>query len=415
MTHLLLLPVAAAAAALIAFLCGMETAFFSMSRQKVRHLRDRGVPGAAAVLEVASDPNRYVATTLVGINLGHAVFGSIVAFLLLDLIADPRHAQIATIAVVTPFVLIACELLPKALFRQYPHGLAIRFARAFALVERLLWPVVVPALALSKAIMADVRRERRREAEVAREELEALVKEGERHGAIEDDEAELAEAALDLARTQLKEVMVPRVDVAWIDVASSWRETAARFLEEGYSRLLVVDETPDKVIGTVHFLDLVATSPEGFDLRRIAVPPVFLPETMRADDALAEIRRRRAHAAVVVDEYGGTAGLVTVEDLLEEIVGEIEDEHDEGDFRVVALAEGLWSVDAHADLDDLRERCGLDPGTTEAETLGGWITERTGSIPRAGARVEAGSFEVTVTAADEKTVRRVVLRRRPGG
>lgn len=410
MIALFLVPVAAAAASLIAVLCGMETAFFTMSRQKMRHMAKRGIPGAAVVLAVASNPDRYITTTLVGINLGHAVFGSIITYAFLQFL-DPHRAQIAATAAVTPFVLVACELLPKAFFRKYPHGLALRLARPFAVLERILSPLAVPALAASRAILADVRRERRREAEAAREEIEAMVKEGERHGALEDDEADLAEAALDLARTQVKEVMVPRVSVAWVSVAASWKETAACLLEDGYSRLLVCDGGPDRPVGTVHFLDVVAGDPAVFDLRGFARPLVFIPEAMRADDALAEIRRRGAHMAVVVDEYGGTAGVVTVEDLVEEIVGEIEDEYDEGDYRFVSLSEGLWSVDGHAALGDLATACGFVPGETEAETLGGWITERLGTIPKPGARVSAVGFEVTVTAADEKTVRRAMLRK----
>lgn len=413
MIPILLTLVAAAAAALIAFLCGMETAFFSLSRQKLRHMARRGAPGAASVLETAMDPDRYVTTTLVGINFGHALFGSIVTFLLLGFMSAER-AQTAAVLLVTPFVLVVCELFPKALFRRHPHGLALRFARPFAWVERALLPLTAPVAVAIRAIMAEVSRGHRREEE-ALDEIRALVRAGGRAGSLEDDEARLTEAALRFARMRVRAAMVPRMEVAWIDAGASYAEALARFADTGYERLLVCEASADRPVGTIHFLDLVAAGVEGFDLRRTMQAAVFVPASMRAGAALAEIRRRRARMAVVVDEFGGTAGIATAADLAEEIFGVFDAAGGAEDVRIVEMTEGLWTVDARIPLAEVREACGFDPGRTSAETLGGWVTERHGGIPSRGVRVDDGAFEATVVAADARAVRRVMLRRRPPG
>lgn len=396
--------------ALSAFFSGIEIGFFSVSRAKIRNLAGGGDRRAAIVAGALDHPERLIGTVLVGNNIVNTTIAVVMTWYLNRLFDEPaKSAMVATI-IVTPLLFFGGEYLPKAVFRLRPHAATLRFAPLFRFFWLVLHPAVSLVLGISSRLAPGAGRSAEFDVQHRRDEILALVRHGEKTGILEDDEKTMIESVFGLAETIVREVMVPRVAMAAIPADLPYPAMVAQALAEGYTRYPVYKGTPDRVIGVLHVADLLVE--ERFDRSTLA-PPLYLPLTMKVDDALEKLRAEGAHLAIVVDEYGGTAGIVTIEDLLEELVGEIEDEFDDAHAKATRLEENRWSADARADLGEIFEELGLaiDEGEIESESIGGLVTEKLGRIPRIGDAIEFHGFALRVTAADERRAIRVEIER----
>jgi putative hemolysin len=399
----------AAMIGIVAFFAGVETGLFSVSRPKLENLAAKGDRRAVILTHLLEKPDEFIGTALVGINLAHVTLAVVTAWYFNTIFSNPTVSAAATTVIITPLILLFGEILPKTVCRLRPHATSLRSARVFRFVHRLFWPVTGFILGISRLLLPKGWQKAEIDVESRRDEILALLKEGEKSGVVEDDEKEMIQAALELGQKSIREVMVPRVAMAAIAQDMAHEAMVAFVLSEGYTRYPVYAATPDKIVGILHVADLLH---EGrFDPSRLT-RPFFLPEFTRVDDALEQLRREGGHIAVVVDEYGGTAGIVTIEDLLEELVGEIDDEFDDSHAKVIRVGDGRWSVDALADLGEVIEQLGLalDEAHIEAETVGGMMMERLGRIPRSGETVALGPYVFAVTAADDRRVNRVEIR-----
>jgi CBS domain containing-hemolysin-like protein len=250
---------------------------------------------------------------------------------------------------------------------------------------------------------------------LAEGDLDAFLDLAEEEGLVSEKDEALLRGVADFGEAVVREVMTPRVDMVSIDAATTIEDLASLVNEHKFSRVPVVSETVDQVVGIVNIKDLVEALAKGSAKKRvteIARPPIFVPETKRVRDMLSEFQRCREHLAIVVDEYGGTAGLVSIEDLLEEIVGEIQDEYEVEDLAVVQQADGTVIADGKAEVEEIERALSVDLGDTEFETVGGMAFVHLGYVPRPGDEFDYNDLHVTVLEADDRRVHRVRIARR---
>jgi CBS domain containing-hemolysin-like protein len=259
------------------------------------------------------------------------------------------------------------------------------------------------------------------EAQITAEELRLIVERGGEQGVLEAEEEQMINSIIELGERRLHEVMIPRIAIVALPASATLEEAIDKLVEEGHSRIPVYEETIDEVVGILYAKDLLpflkSSSGPRPAIRALLRPPVFVPESMTIDDLLHEFQRRKVHIAIVLDEYGGTAGLLTIEDLLEEIVGEIQDEYDTEEPMVVRLSDDEARVDGRADVDDLAELFDLNlelEDADEYDTVGGLVYHRIGGVPSPGDQIDVNGLTLTVETTDGRRVGKVlVVRRRP--
>jgi CBS domain containing-hemolysin-like protein len=245
---------------------------------------------------------------------------------------------------------------------------------------------------------------------ITEEEIKTLVDVGEEKGVIEQDEREMIYSIFEFRDRVVREVMVPRIDIVAVDVSTSMVEALDVIMQAGYSRIPVYDDNIDRVLGLLYAKDLLHYLRHGqtdVPLQDVLREPYFIPETNKVDELLPDLQRRKVHVAIVVDEYGGVAGLVTIEDLLEEIVGEIQDEYDAEEPLVEALGDGAYVFDARIPLDDVNKRMGIELASSVADTLGGYVYEQLGQVPSVNAQIAGADVEITVMSVSGRRIKRV--------
>jgi CBS domain containing-hemolysin-like protein len=250
---------------------------------------------------------------------------------------------------------------------------------------------------------------------ITEEEIQEIITAGEEEGLINPEENAMIKSILHLRDTVVREIMVPRTDMACIDAAGTIHDARVKIIASGHSRLPVYDGTLDNIIGLAYAKDLLkywGMDNASVDLRKILRSPYYIPETKNLEELLQEFKRKRVHMAIVMDEYGGTSGLVTIEDLLEEIVGDIQDEYDLEEEWLLQQPDGSIIVDARLPVEELTEHLGIEVEREMFDTVGGLIIHLTGRIPRAGEEIETTDIHLTVLDADERKIRRVMVRKK---
>lgn len=247
---------------------------------------------------------------------------------------------------------------------------------------------------------------------VTEEEIHEIMDAGEEEGLINEEENEMIRSILEFRDTVVREIMVPRTDMANISVDAGVREVLGSIISCGHSRIPVYDGTIDNIVGVIYAKDLLrywGMDSSLIDIRKIMRPPYFVPETKNLEELLAEFKRKRVHLAIVIDEYGGTSGLVTIEDLLEQIVGDIQDEYDLEEEWLVEETNGAVTVDGRLSIEELEEHFGIEIERDKFDTVGGFIIHLAGRIPKTGEKVEGDSLLMTVLDADERKIKRVKI------
>jgi len=407
---------------LSAFFSGSETALFSLSEPERRRLQEKGTRGTRRVLRLLEQPRQLLTTILIGNTLVNVSAATIAALLTADVAEayqfSPTWAMLAEVVVVTLVILIFSEVTPKIIAVRHNERYAVLAAGVLGPLIVLFSPLVRPISALSQWLerLLGVREG----AFVLTEpELRALIDVGEEKGELEEDEREMIHSIFEFGKTHVREIMVPRIDMVCVERSASLRELVDLIKSKGHTRIPVYENTVDNVIGVIHAKDLLpylGKENANIDLGELARPALFVPESKLIDELLREFQKERTHMAIVVDEYGGTAGLVTLEDVIEEIVGEIQDEYDREVPLYQKIDENTYLMAAKMDLDEVNELLGADlPTDKEYESLGGFIFHLTGHVPREGDRIEFGGFEFTIEKVQGNRILSVRVRRKKGG
>ena len=393
---------------LSAFFSATETAYSSLNRARLKSLADRGQKRAADTLALADRYDELLSTILVGNNLVNIALASVGTVMFVRWLGD-AGVGVST-AVVTVFVLIFGEISPKSLAKEVPE----RFAMAVYPLIRVFVTVLKPVnwlftkwkQFLSRLLRVDD------DHAITQDELLTLVEEAKQEGGMNADESELLKSAIEFHDLDVSDILTPRVRVDGVPLESTKQETADKFESSGYSRLPVYEETLDHIVGVIHQKDFYNRARKGgdFDLSAIMKKPVYVPQGAKISDTLRLLQRTQSQMAVVADEYGGTVGIVTMEDILEELVGEIWDEHDEVEEPFRFINESTCRALGSADPEELFEKLGLDC-STEASTVSGWVMEMTERVPQPGDSFDCGPWHATVLRTDGRHVQEIELRR----
>jgi magnesium and cobalt exporter, CNNM family len=406
-----------------------EIALVTMRRTRIDQLVEEGDRSARRVKRLVSDPARFLAVTQIGLTFLGFLASAYAAVNLttslqffLESTGVPilsTSAEAISLIVVTMllalFTIIFGELVPKSLALAHPESFALRLSGFVELMLRLLSPLVVVLTAITRRVAGVLGAGQQAEGVMSTEELRILVERGGEQGILEAEEEQMIQAVIELGDQRIHEVMIPRIDMVSLPADATLDEVIDKVIDQGHSRIPVYEETIDEIVGILYAKDLLpflkpSTGPRA-SLRSLLRTPVFVPESMSVDDLLHEFQRRKVHIAIVLDEYGGTAGLVTIEDLLEEIVGEIQDEYDTEEPLIVRLSEDEARIDGRVDVDDLGDlfdtNLGLEDGD-EYDTVGGLIYHRIGGIPKPGDEVVVDGLRLTVESTDGRRVGKVL-------
>jgi len=408
-----------------------EIAFVTVRRTRLDELADEGDRRAARALRLLKDPGRFLAVIQVAITFLGALASAVAAVSIVELLATPlsgvswigERAGVLALLVVTLLVsvvsIVLGELIPKGFALANPDRIALAASGPISLFAKIVSPLVALLVLLTKVISKPFGIDPTRTPELSAAEIRLIVEQGSQQGVLEAEEEQMISAVMSLSDSKLHEVMVPRIDIVAIDQEATFDEAVEVVLKEGHSRTPLYRESVDHIVGILYAKDLLRLIAAGGPrprLRDIMRPALFVPESQSVDDLLHELQRRKVHMAVVLDEYGGTAGLVTIEDLLEEIVGEIQDEFDEEEPMKVEIGPGEVILDGRADIDDLTEL--VEPALEleddeEYDTLGGFVYHRIGRVPVVGDAVVIEPFVITVIKVSGRRVGKVRVRWTP--
>ena len=399
---------------LSAFFSASETAFSSVNLIRLRQYAEDGRPGAKKALNVAERFDEVLLAILIGnniVNLASASLATIVATEVLHLGAS--GAPIAT-AVMTILIIIFGEILPKSYAKENSESLTLAIGTIYYYMIIIMKPLIKIFMVL-KDFVAKLYRKKDDEPSVTEDELNVIIDTMEEEGVLQQDEVEMLQSVLDLSETFVKDIMTPRVDVIAVDVHDSTEHIKNVFLEEKYSRIPVYDESRDNIVGILYERDLFSAiiergSTEDIVIADIMRDPMYVSYTMRVSDLLTRLQLEKQHLAIVADEYGGTAGLVTMEDVLEEVVGEIYDEHDEEEQFFTKKSDTLYEVKADIELDELFDIMDIDLDIPEdAYSLGSWMYSKIEDIPDIGDMYQYHNLVFTIIEVEDRRIKRVKI------
>ena len=399
-----------------ALLTGAEAAYFSLGRARLRELAEEEAKDPGALGPLLEQPHELLVTLLVGItlvNIGASALAAAVAERLFG------HAGLA-IAIGGMIFLLSVfgEVLPMTLAVERPRRFSQWVNRPVGWLSVLVAPIRAALGGFTALTLRLVGSERPQgEPEISEEELRTLVDVGAREGVVDRTEREMIHRVFELEDTVVREVMVPRPDTFCLDVTTPPGELLDLLRENLHSRVPVFEETIDQIVGVLYTKELLPHLrglPPNFDLRARLHPPYFVPESKRADALLREFQAKKLHLAIVVDEYGGTAGLVTLEDLLEELVGEIRDEFDEEERLIQKLDAGSFRVSGKLPIDELNAVTGLQIPKESFDTVGGWVLDLFGRVPHKGEKKETANLFVAVEKVERTRVVEVLVTLRDG-
>ena len=389
---------------LSAYFSATETAFTSLNRIRLKSKADNGDRRAKLVLELSENYDRLLSTILIGNNIVNNVATTLSAVLFIDLLGSGTGPAVSTV-VLTVVILIFGEISPKSLAKESPEA----FARFSAPILRVLLVILTPLNFIFtqwKKLLGLLFR--RKDAEgITDEELMTIVSEAEDQGGLDEDEGQLIRSAIRFDDLEAGDILTPRVDMVALEDTATMDEAAALFAEEGYSRLPIYHENLDDIVGVIHQKDLFSARYHGrADLSALIHPVLHITATAKIDELMRQFQRTKTHMAIVVDEYGGTDGLLTLEDVVEELVGEIWDEHDEEEVFLRKLGPDAYAVDAAMDFDDFAAYFHLKTDS-EMVSVSGWVMEQFGRVPEAGDSFTFDGLRVEVTRVENHRIEEI--------
>lgn len=394
-----------------AFFSASETAISSVNRIRLKNMAENGNRGAARALKILGKYDKALTTILIGNNIVNITCSSIATVVCIAVVGEQYGSLVSTI-VTTIVVLIFGEVMPKSIAKDHAEPIAIGVSAVISFLMLIFTPFSAFFILLKKGIAKLFRS--KESVSVTEEELMAIIDEIEDEGVLEQQESNLVRSALQFDETTVDEIITPRVSVVAVDVNDSAKDVCDKFLSEQYSRMPVYDKTLDNIIGVINqkdFLKEYLAQGEKLMIRDIVQETVYFPHMLRISEVLRTMQKKKCHMCVVLDQHGGTLGIVTMEDLLEELVGEIWDESDEVKSPITTVSENVFEVYGDVSLGNLRrffEDREIDVEIeSEAHTVAGWVLELFGSIPKNGDTVRSERFVVTVLEAAELRVNKV--------
>ena len=387
-----------------------ETALTSANKLRLQYLSEKGNRRAKTASDVSSDTDRLLSALLIGLNIVVIVSTSLVTAFFIKLFGN-KGILISAI-VWTVITLIFGDIIPKTIAAKIPVRSSLRLATFVKILIILLTPFTWIFKKISNVtIYPIVKKLKEDEPSVTEEDIKSLASFGEREGIIEELEKEIIHNVLEFTDSVVHEVMVPRVDMIGVDKNATTTEVIKTIKESGHSRIPVFEDDIDNIIGVIYAKDILIYAKEGKELKitEIMRPVHFVPETKKIVELLAEMQKLKVHIAVALDEYGGTSGLVTVEDLLEEIVGEIQDEYDQELPKIVKIDENNFLIGGGASIEEVIEETGLPISQGEFDTMGGFIFSYIGRVPKQGEEIKINDYKITVTSVISKRIAQVKL------
>ena len=390
---------------LSAFFSSSETALMSVNKIRVRTLADAGLSSAKILVKVLDDQPKMLSAILIGNNIVNISASSLMTVLVTDVFGS-KFVGAAT-GVLTLLVLIFGEITPKTTATLYSESMALKFAKPIYLLMQVLTPVIFIVDILAKGVLKLLHIDPNKKPEaITEEELRTIVEVSHEEGVIESDEKKMIYNVFDFGDSVARDIMVPRIDMTFIDVNSSFEEVLEIFREEKYTRYPVFEETTDNVIGIVNIKDLILLeSDKEFCLCDHLREPMYTYEFKKTAELMVELRKTLNNIAIVLDEYGATAGLITMEDMLEEIVGEIRDEYDEDEEDLVKKLNATeFAVDAAMKLDDLNDQIGLNLESEDYDSIGGFVIGLLDHLPEEGEEVVYENLRLVVEKVERNRI-----------
>ena len=391
-----------------AYFSATETAFSSLNRIRVKNMAEKGNKKAKLVMQLADDYDSLLSTILIGNNIVNILLASLATLLFVDMLGEDIGPSVST-AVTTIVVLIFGEVSPKSIAKESPEQFAMFSAPFLQLLVIVLTPFNYLFGLWKKMLSKLIKSENNNS--ITEEELLTIVAEAQQEGGIDEQESMLIRSAIEFSEQEAKDILTPRIDIEGVSTEASKEEIAKVFVETGYSRLPLYEESMDHIVGVIYQKDfynhIYHTDKE---ITSIVRPALFIPESKKIGELLKELQYKKSHIAIVLDEYGGTTGIVTMEDILEELVGEIWDEHDEVTHEIEKVSDTEYLVLGSTNLEDLFEMLDKEKDEDmEVLTVSGWVMELLGKIPEKGDKFEFEDLQVLVLEMDEKRVEKIQI------
>lgn len=403
---------------LSAFFSSAETAFTAVNKLKLRHMAEEGDLRAKKTLKLIDNPSKLISTLLIGNNIVNIFASSLATLIALDKFGI-NATGIAT-SILTVVVIIFGEITPKSFATQYAEQVSMLYSKPVGILMTLLTPFVIIFYSIASFLIrlfgGDINQAHPL---VTEEELKTMVDVGSEEGVFEEDEKEMLHNIFDFGDLQVKDIMVQRVDITAIDVDSTFDEVLEVVAKEQFSRFPVYQEDIDDIIGILNVKDLLFLRDQervDFDLKAYIREPYFAYEFKRITDLFKELKKNRTHISVILDEYGGTVGIVTIEDLLEEIVGEIDDEYDDDkESDIITLRKNEYLVSGSYRLDELNDILDTNIESEEFDSIGGYLIGILGTFPANGEIIETDGMKFIVDEVDKNRIKKIKLVLHPEG
>ena len=393
---------------LSAFFSSSETALMSMDRLRVKYLAEKDRHGARKLLDLLEKPDNLLSAILVGNNVVNIMVSVFAKTLFIDFFG--QRGELLTILVLTPVLLIFSEVCPKTYAATYPEKLSFRVLHPIRFFMWLLRPITWVVSRVSRVFTHFLRGEDERPI-ISEDEIRTIIEFGEDAGVVAEDKRRMLHGVFDLSAIRVRDVMVPRTEVVGVPSDFSFDDVIQLVSSARHSRFPVYDGDLDRVVGVIHSKEILnyLDKPEEFNLARLARPPFFVPEAKPIETLMQAFRRKHLHMAIVVDEYGGVDGICTLEDIVEEIVGEIQDEYDEEEILIRSLGSNRYMVDGSAALRYINRRFGLDLSEEHVNTLAGFLLHTMGSIPEVGDVCEADGVSFKVHLVEDRRIEQIEM------
>jgi len=399
-----------------AFFCSAETAFIGLQKLRLQHLIQRGHPSAKMVAKIVEQPEKFLATVLLGINFFETAVATLGTIIAVSLIRDANWAVAIATIVITILTLVFAELIPKSLAVRYGERLALRYARPLEIISAVLYPLVYILNRIGIRFTRLVGESEIPKPTISEEEFRTAISIGEAEGVVEGNEAEMLHKVFEFTDRPVSKVMVPRTEIAWVEQGTKLIDFLNLYTQGRYSRFPVYKDNTDNVVGILHAKDVLLKLTDESDSRDSAIddlvrPAYFVPEGKHLGELLAEMRDGGHHAAIVVDEFGGIAGMVTLGQLTEEIVGDIQDDLTDQEKDFVVTDDSTFQLDGGFRIEEANEELKLNLPGGHYETVAGFILSHLGRIPKQGEHFKYQDLKFAITEMRGMKIEKVIVTR----
>jgi len=402
-----------------AFFCSAETAFIGMQKLRLQHLIQNGHPAAKRVARIVEQPEKFLATVLLGINFFETAVATLGTIIAVSLIRNESWAVAIATIVITIVTLVFAELIPKSLAVRYGERIALRYVRPLEVISIILYPLVYILNHIGIRFTKLVGENEVPKPTISEEEFRTAISIGEAEGVVEGNEAEMLHKVFEFTDRPVSKIMVPRTEIAWVEQGTKLSDFLNLYTQGRYSRFPVYKDNTDNVVGMLHAKDVLMKLTDESDSKDSVIddlmrPAYFVPEGKRLGELLAEMRDGGHHAAIVVDEFGGIAGMVTLGQLTEEIVGDIRDELTGKEKDFVVTGDSTFQLDGGFKIEDANEELGLNLPSGDYETVAGFILSQLGRIPKQGEHFKYQNLKFVITEIRGMKIAKVIVTREKG-